>query len=275
MNENYKNVGSLISTFLGLQNSEMTTRNYTSWVEDFFSYAFNDKYSFVTVEQFESITPQMVENYRLYLKQIKNNSANTINSKVSALKKLFEYMYKSGFNIDPKRLEPFNTLKQVDNRYEAFTYEEALRMISKAKEYKNGKQKSFLIELAIMTGIRKNALLNITRENFKLSKKGWIIEVVDKGEKKSVVPITYDFYNNKVKPYIEEYEENQKIFKISERSVDYLIQNLKTDLRIKGNKVFHSLKKVHVNRIGDLSNGDLTLLQLAGKHSDISTTIKY
>ena len=270
-----QDVGLAVETFLSLTNSKSTESNYRVWLKEFFEYAYNKHYSKVYVDEIELLTNQTIELYRVHLLNDKGNSPNSVNSKVSALIKLINYLYKNDFKVDPLKLKPMKTLKTNIDSYEAFTYEEIQDLIETAKTYRNGNQKSLLIELAFKTGIRKDALLKINRDNFKLTETGWVLEVLDKGMKKDIKPLTYEFYNDKILPELNQREDGEKLFQMTDRTVTNLLMKLKEDLCIKGNKTFHSIKKSFVNRVAEISDRDVALMQLAGNHDDVSTTLKY
>lgn len=278
------NVGMVID--IGLKQNKMNSKNtyqsYKSTIDDFCQFVFKCSHNQLTPQQISSINAIFTNEYINYLKS-KGNANRTINQKISALKQMAIWLRKSGYDIDPFVFEPYAKIKSnTDNGYEAFEESEVYKMIDKAKEYKNGEIKSLLIRLAFDTAIRKNALLNLKRENFIKKDGKCFIWVFDKGNKKDIKPINEKLFDyilglmGKFPKALLFKSAGDKRLPIADRTVDRLIDNLKRDLNIKNdNKKFHSIKKASVNRIARLSNNDFSLMKRHANHSNIETTIKY
>ena len=271
------NVGAIIDQSLNQHklNSKNTYSFYKRTINDFCSCIFNGiSYSELTPQMVSVINGSHTVMYANYLAEVRGNGNKTIVQKVSIIKQMATWLKRARFDIDPSMMEMPAKLKYDDeNSSEPFTESEAVAMIEKAKEYENGEKKSLLLRLAFDTAFRKSALLSLKRENFVIRDDKFYTWVYDKGRKKDTKPIMEELYEYIISS-LDTYPK-AALFNMSSRTTERLIIKLKNDLKIRGNKTFHSLKKTSINRIARMSGNDLSLMQRHGNHSNATTTLNY
>lgn len=284
--EKEKNMDLFLDTqkWLSAIESENTRRNYFNHINDFCEFLFGVPLREVTVEMMldNNIDFSTMLKYKNFLDKVKQYSGQTIRSKIYGVKSWLEFLYKTKkYNVvEPSQLKlDKKTMPKVkgNNGSKPFTHNEILAMIEKAKEYKNGEMKSLLIEFAYVTAWRKEAIISSLRygDIYKIKDNAnyWLVDIVDKGEKEDTKAISNDLYNRLIllNP---NYDDNDLIFPLSNTSVDNLINQLKRDLNIQGDKSFHGIKKSSVNRVLELTN-DLLKAQEHACHESIETTAKF
>lgn len=265
-------------------NNENTRRNYKNHINDFCQFLFKAPLEEINKDEIDDINISFntMLNYKTHLSN-KGYEGQTVRTKIYAVNSWLEYLYKHErkYNIpSPDKLKlDRKTMPKVkgNNGSKPFTYNEVLNMICKAKEYKDGEMKSCLIEFALVTAWRKEAIISsITFGSFYKVKDNvdfWLVDIVDKGDKEDTKAISNDLYERlmKLNP---NHEDNDLVFPLSNTSVDNLINQLKKDLNIQGDKSFHGIKKASVVRVLDLTD-NIFIAQKHACHESIETTAKF
>lgn len=276
--------------WLSAMNNENTKRNYRNHINDFCTFLLKFPLEEINKDDIDNanISFNTMLNYKTYMSETKkengdNYGGQTIRTKIYAVNSWLEYLYKHerGYNVpSPDKLKlDRKTMPKVkgNNGSKPFTYNEVLNMICKAKEYKDGEMKSLLIEFALVTAWRKEAIISsISFGSFYRVKDNvdyWLVDIVDKGDKEDTKAISNDLYERlmKLNP---NHEDDDLVFPISNTSVDNLINQLKKDLNIQGDKSFHGIKKASVIRVLDLTD-NIFKAQKHACHESIETTAKF
>lgn len=262
--------------------SSNTSKNYQKHIDDFCTFLFGVPLREVNKTMLikESVDFSTMLRYKNFLST--KHSGQTVRAKYYAVKSWLGYLYKlNNYNIAPPdqlKLDK-KTMPKVkgNNGSKPFTHNEMVSMIEKAKEYPNGAMKSLLLEMAYVTAWRKEALLgNLTYGSIykiKDNSNYWLVNIVDKGEKEDTKAISNDLYS-RIMALNPKHSEKELIFPISDTSADNLVNQLKKDLQIQGDKTFHGIKKASVNRVLDLTD-NLFKAQEHACHESIETTAKF
>jgi integrase len=270
-------IGTRIDNFLNEKKGRSlnTYTNYKIDINQFFQFTFKREYKYLTVQELENVTSDDVTAYRIALNE-EGKANTTINRKIASVRKLFGYLEATYPKIRKAIFNVIDKMKENEaSSYGVLTWEEGTEMINLAKTYKDGEKLSLLIETAIITCYRLDALLRLTVDNIHTETKDGVdyrvIKMIDKGEK-HIKPINDNLYNRLVAIA----EDNQTPFfdftiHTIGRRIKALVEEMGIDSR--RNIKFHSLKKCGINFVFD-STGDIMLAQQQGNHKDAKTTMK-
>jgi site-specific recombinase XerD len=270
-------IGQKVDNFLNDKKARSvnTYKNYKIDIEQFFQFFFDKEYKFVTMEELESLTADDMIKYRNKLIE-SGKVHSTVNRKIVSVKKLFTYMEATNKQIRSAIFNVVEKLKENDTKsYGVLTWEEGQEMMQRALRLKDGDRFSLLIEVAIKTCYRLDALLELTPNHIHLvSQKGQefhVIRIIDKGEKheKSISESLY----NKMMQFVS--SQDEKFFTWSKHTVGRRFQSLVEEMKldVRRNIKFHSLKKCGINFVFD-STGNVMLAQKQGNHKSPTTTMK-
>lgn len=270
--------------FLNSLESNNTKKTYLRAINDFLEYTFNKSLESVTKEELEEkgINYQTMVQYKIFLTDFKNVEGQTIRTKIYSIMSWITYLYKINYklpNPEQLKLEKKIMPKINDNNgSKPFTHKEVMSMIEKSLQYQNGFTKSLLIELAYITSWRKEALLNVKVKDiykYKDDCNYYLIDCLDKGQKQDTKPINLGLYFRILELIkVNNLQPNDKLFNFTAMTCDRLIDSLKKDLNIRGDKTFHSLRKASINRVLDLTD-NLIVAKKHANHDNIATTEKF
>lgn len=214
-----------------------------------------------------------IDRYNLYLTE--RFKGGTVNRKMSSIRSLMKYINRAGsYRLD---LTVFDTesAHSSEESYGVLTFTESQEMARLAKHHTNGKTKSALIKLAVVTSFRVDTLLNLTKNSFKQVDGVWTVTTVGKGGKRDTKAIADDVYASvrEVMPF----DPNKKIFRMTAQTTRNMIRKLCDEMDIPANRniVFHSLKKCGVNEVYMITGHDTAKAQKQGAHQNIATTERY
>ena len=192
---------------------------------------------FFNVENICNITIWMIKKVKYenleqwILKRFEDGkSDNTIKKDVAHLKTFFEYCEDENIikenpinNKKIKKLLKLNLRKDQNSEGIALSEEEVSKLLSVVKN----KRHKLILNLMFQSGLRISGILSLKPENIIYNdiKKGWFLEVIEKGNKKRFVPIKLELVNM-LKEYIYEnkIKENEKIFTISNWAVNKFLK---------------------------------------------------
>lgn len=271
-----KNVWVCISTFFSRieQNSKNTRLTYERAVREFFELT-RGKELEKLVESDLIFTKSEIERYQT---RIKNKyKGTTVNNKMSALKKVYSKLEDNEFDV---RASWFNVDRYSEHEkvgYDPMTFDEVLKSIELVSKTRKGTEKALLIEMAFTTGFRKESLKTITLNDIYNVNGVWVVEAIDKGNKKNKSKLSDDLYKRIVEfVESEKKQKNDAIFQLTNKTIrgmmDYIRDNIDFGRR---NIVFHSLKKAGVEEVAIKSGYDLKAMQAQGNHANISTTLNH
>ena len=265
-----------ITTFLNRKeiDSVSTKENYEAWLREFFIFMCSKDLPTITRDDIYSIRNVDVIRYQAYLTD-RGYKAGTINTKLSAVKSLIDFLSRSDEKISLNTFK-VDRVKGEAESYGSLTLEEIDAMLILVREQRNGEEKSLLIELALKTGIRLAALLslqwsNITKDNE--SEDLWIVNVIDKGKSIDEKIIVNEFYTRICSLKREEMMDS-KIFHLDKKTIQQSMKRLTEELEIdeRRNITFHSLKKSGATYIYELT-GDIKKAQDYCNHKNCGTTM--
>lgn len=270
-----RSVHKSIQTFLNHKGkkSTHTQKAYESDIKMFFSFMRGKDLSDLTENDLNFTQEEVIE-YQDWLMELegKNNKRKykntSINRKINSLRSLYSYLLKNKYDVDAYAFD-IDELPEHDSEViGVLTVEEAKQLVELAKNLPNGLEKSLLIELAYKTSIRLGAILSLKLDNFKKhDDEIWIIEVIDKGNKKDKKPISNEFYNRLINTLNRQKEE--RLFQMSRTTINDAISEICKQMNITKDRniSFHSLKKVAINWILE-ETGDIALALIQGNHSN-------
>jgi integrase len=264
--------------FIARYNNNNTKEGYMSAILDFFSTISNNKFTYLTdinKSLILGVNSLTILEYYNYLN--KNGYAKTtMKYKFAIIKELYKFL------ITLKIYNENNPVDILDRKIKVkdddvagsdiFTIEEIKLLIDNAD-----KKHSTLYKLAVLTGVRVSALLNLTIDSFKIHKDGNItVTGLDKGDKRFTNIITRDVYDNCIELYKKNYKDN-KIFNMTRQNAASQLKTLikKLEIETEDRKLsFHSFKKSAITIAGDLSNGDIRKMLEVSHHSNPELTLK-
>lgn len=259
--------------------SESTAINYERSIRQFFTYMRKGKMLEQLVEADLKFKNSDALRYQLYLSERYENS--TVNAYMFAIQSLYNFLEKNEYPVKAKVMEVDALSTSESESYGKLGLQEAEKMAELVKKQVKGIEKSALIKLAYKTSIREGALLSLEWSDIKKveDKDMYVIETIDKGNKKDRKPISEQMYNEllqiKQQEYYKRYNDN-KVFHITTKTVWQMMNTLRAEMNIPDdrNVVFHSFKNVAINWELQVNN-DVQRAKIQGNHSDVNTTLKH
>jgi integrase len=225
-------------------------------------------------------TNAMMRKYRDHLVEAGELSNSSINTRMAAIRSLFDTLAKDRpyFNTKTLKLKP---LADDSEQYDDFKTEEIELMLEQVKTYSNGLQKYLLLKLACITSFRISSLLNLTWKLIKkydentyevYAKEG----AIGKGNKKDVKSISKEVYEELLQ--LKGKHEDNKLFHMRRETAWGVIKKLVDDLNLNPNNdrvlTFHSLRAHGGNVVYDLT-GDMRLVKQQMNHASEATFLKH
>lgn len=213
---------------------------------------------FGATKNIKKIDYKAILGFKSYLKQ-QGNSKATINGKLTYLRTLLKFAYKSGV-LDKLPVFDFETITEHKTSYiETSTFLEVLRYCKK----NNLSELRQVLLVAYFTGARINNVLSITQRNID---RGYVRFWENKTHKPYSVPISY-----KLKPIL---NENFKGFSLNYQQVYYLFNQIKCELNLDVELTLHSFRHSFCTRL--VRKGvDLPIIQALANHKKITSTMIY
>ena len=274
---NDKNVWGCIDTFLTRvgQNSKNTRNTYERAIRDFFMDMRGKKVENL-VERDLVFTKGQVESYQVRLKE--KFKGTTVNTKMSALKKAYMKLEDYGFDVRATWFDVDRYSEHEKESYDSMTFDEVMKAIELIKETRKGEEKALFIEMAFVTAFRKESLKTISMNSIYRHNDGeYVVEVIDKGNRKSKNKISKDLYKRLYSfAKSEEKGLNENIFVLTNKTIrgmmDYIRDNIDFGKR---RIVFHSLKKASIEEVALQTGYDLKAMQAQGHHASVQTTLDH
>jgi len=241
----------------------------------------NDLYYFklFVKKDLDKVTYEDVRDYLEYL-NLQKEKPSSVKRKISTLKAFYKYLYINGY-IDKKDY-PMNKISspKLDKRLPKFIYyNDLLEMIRESSNDKDGIRDRLIIEMLYATGVRVSELVNIKISDIDFDNKR--IVVMGKGAKERIV--YYGEYAEEVlRKYIDTHNVhnndylflNSKGYKITDRGIRYIIDNIMQRLSVKVHVTPHVLR--HTFATDMLNNGcDIKVVQELLGHSSLKATEIY
>lgn len=260
------------------KNSENTYKNYIRYFEEFFRYMFNKSITEITWDDITNdnkLNRTQVTKYQLEFSEIHANSY--VNNKLSAVRKLFEYLARENENITINiKAFDIEDLNEHKDSYDPFTEEEIENLIEFAKGEYHGDIQSLAFRTFYNTGLRREPVLSLEWNQIKKvldhdsHQMVWCIVTTIKRDKEVTVPISEDFYNELC--VLKKYN-NDRVFKIDVRAlyktIDRFCEEYGIDTNERNLKI-HSIRKTAGMRVYQMYG--IKAAQEFLHHNHISTT---
>lgn len=259
-------------------NSKATYGAYLADAKQFIRYLFGDKTYVSNTELAENFTRPNLIRYRNYLVKDLGLKANSINRKFSSIKELSKFMYGLEYPADFNVFESLQYMKSDSHSYEALTVEEADMIIEwiKANERKDRLKKYYYCQIALDTGLRAEAINNLTKASFIVKDNRVLVRGFDKGTKEFVKVISPQFYNELYYELEFDLKEiDEPLFSFTSQQRSEMMKRAKKGLGWEHRRIaFHSFKKAAVTNVYTETK-DIRLAQQVGGHSSVVTTERY
>ncbi|WP_405101477.1 tyrosine-type recombinase/integrase [Oceanobacillus sp. FSL H7-0719] len=272
-----------IQFFLDGLESESTRSSYENNIRMFVEWKWNIPIEHIQPSHFNSLTYTDTQKFRNHLRR--KYTANTTNNKMVSLFSLLselnkiqsetgEYLY--DINIDKIRTK---SLRVTDvNSSGDITWEEVDEWIEhlKTNPINNSKRKCTFLHLARVTGLRKEALAELTYRDLRKNGSVWQLKSTLKGKTRLVsikdedVQMLYDIRKD-------ETDKDEKILKLSSKTMERTIAYLKEtfDIPEERNVTVHSLRGLSIYEAYLSSGNDILVAQAHAGHSKLETTYGY
>lgn len=275
---NIKTVYNAINLFLqtkGLR-SENTSVAYEIDIRQFFRVTRGMELEELTWNEIEFEHTEVVQ-YQMHLVN-SGLSNSTINRKMTSVHSLFKFLKRDhqDINVDAFKVDKLSESRK--NSYGVLTLDECWQMIELVKKQYKGEEKALLIELAMATSIRKEALLSLKWEDITYNKQYnvWVVNVIDKGDKKDEKPIPDELYQKLLVLKHHRKASDGYVFHLDSKTPDAMMEVLCKEMGIpeERNIVFHSIKKITINYSLDVLK-DVKKATEQGNHASMDTMYKY
>ena len=266
------NVYGSIITYLNRvrQESENTAVTYEKAIRDFFITTRNKKIENLTEPDLK-YTMMDVEAYQTELR--KTFKASTVNTKMSAIKKLMDKLEGYGLDVNSKvfNVERYKEYDTVS--YDPMTKEEVLEAIDIVSKTRKGEEKALFINVAFVTAFRKESILNLKWSDIEYFKGVWTIKTLGKGNVWDRKKIPQSLFLG-LTEYREKIDKRDRIFTLSNTTINGMMKLIREKIDFgERNIAFHSLKKTSIEETALITNYDLKAMQAQGNHSNVSTTL--
>lgn len=275
--EGDKNVWGCLDTFLTRvgQNSKNTRNTYERAIRDFFMDMRGKKVENL-VERDLIFTKNQVESYQVRLKE--KFKGTTVNTKMSALKKVYMKFEDYGFDVRATWFDVDRYSEHEKESYDSMTFDEVMKAIELIKETRKGEEKALFIEMAFVTAFRKESLKTISMNSiYKHNDGEYVVEVIDKGNRKSKNKISKDLYERLYSfAKSEEKGLDESIFVLTNKTIRGMMDHIRENIDFgKRRIVFHSLKKASIEEVALQTGYDLKAMQAQGHHASVQTTLDH
>lgn len=259
--------------------SKNTMAEYESDIRQFFRYFRNKDIEQLTEEDLYFLNSDMMD-YQTYLstehvKQGGGHYSNTsVNRKIASIISLYTFLKRNGYNVDPEMLK-VDDLASDGKPRGYLAPDEVVHMCDVVLNQRLGEEKRALIMLALRTGLRKDALLNLkwsqitphpSKEDY------YLITTFDKGSQQEK-----EIHKKMYEVLLSEKRDEERVFCMDVKTVNKMMETLCKDMGIGEyrNITFHSIKKASGQYVYDETGGDIYAVQKQLGHKSINTSAKY
>lgn len=262
--------------------SKRTPEEYLRDITHFFKFATDKDIQFIRTPDL-MISKDTVYDYVI---ELMNNGLKKVTAlrKLAAVKSFYTHLQSVDYPVNPSWFK-IEELTNDAEGYDALTWEEVERFIEIVKPTRKGKMKALLIETAVRTSFRFEALMGLTVDSLEMKDGVWTlktIEVRDKGDKVNQIAIPSDLRDR----LLEQAEENKKdkkikegrFFALTKKSVRKMIEDCCKEMGIDRTKrriVFHSFKSAGITEVFIVSGGDLQAVKEQGHHESVKTSLEH
>lgn len=260
--------------------SQGTRVMYEKDIRQFFKVYRNKELEHLTEEDLQIKKRDMI-GYRKYLQDNFELANVTINGKLTAVKRLYQYL-SDEYDVNMAAFN-FKRLKDQENPYAKLSQTEAERFAEVAYETEREKQwlKRCMILFAIRSSFRLREILNLKWNDFEEEDSYVKVTTVGKGQKKNTTSISKKLYSQiydlKEMNKSNNWKDPEIVFQISDKAVNQMMSRLREKMNIpkERNLTFHSFRSVAIDYILDTTNGNITEAAIHANHSSTATTFKH
>jgi len=244
---------------------------YIGIIKNYIEYCYNNKINYL------EITVETIHTFLLYTKN-KGLVNGTLNNYIKALRCFYKFLleYQKVEEITVNIINSI-TLLPVERKIQDFFSKEELEEIVEMGQsfcyHVDPYKLKALIWFLFYTGIRKNELLNIKRQDIDLKECSAIIRVPTKSKKERVV-----IFPRKLSKILQDYfsieEEDKNAFNITIGILQHLVKQLKDFSPEHKNFTLHNLRHSFANMLA--KNGiDIRVAQKLLGHQSLQSTLIY
>lgn len=262
--------------------SERTIEAYMITLKEFHEYCIERD-----IVDVDEVTTNFVKKYLLYCKKERENSPNTVNTKLKNLRVFFNFMVDCDYiKTSPcKKIEALKT----DVKIEVFSDNHIRQMLSYYRRLKN-RDKTFyafrdhtIIITLLGTGIRLGELCNLKWSSIDFD--SYAITVFGKGREQQTIPVTEKLIKelieykifcernfNQISDFVFVNAYNKKL---TENAVQNIFKRLSKVMNFKDVRLSaHTFRHTFAHRFL-MNGGDVFTLQRMLRHKKLSMTEKY
>jgi site-specific recombinase XerD len=280
----------IIEAYLSTLNSDNTRDSFRRAINSFFSTLYpND----ILTAEMMIINPAQAQGYALMYKNAYRNKeimASTYNSKIKGIKYFYDWLIVqttlNTMNMKIFNVNPFAQVKLISESDSVgsmpLEIDEVILMLANPYGHNDHikERNSLLLEMAITTGIRRTAITSITINNIKKIGNNWVLEVMDKGNKRDIKSIN-NYYDRLIKWYNHDKlfrtptEDKDVIFNISDKTANRIIKTWVEKVGINKDITFHSLRVTTAIEIFKREGNNIFAVQSYLNHSSANTSKIY
>lgn len=269
-NENLE-IREAVKTFLDrvAQNSINTSKNYKGHINQFFRLTRNKTIEQLMVRDLQ-YTSQEVEAYQTGLKE--KYKASTVNSKMSAIKELFNRLDRYDFDVNIKAFDVDAYRIYDSKKWDALEKEEVEVIMPEVEKTWRGYEKVLVIRIACATAFRSASILSLKKDDL-IIKDGYpALKTIGKGQKHDIKKIPKSLYDDLIE--FTKYSEDNRLITLNHNHVQDMMNFINKSFDF-GNRsiVFHSFKKTSIDEMGIRTGYNIKAMQRHGAHSSAKTTM--
>lgn len=279
----------IIESYLSTLKNEHTARAYKRSIYEFFNFMYPNMELHANMLIVDPVHAMAYVQELQKLLDKGDIKTPTFNNKIKGCRQFYDWIIEqTTLNTSSKKtfnINPFRTVKQMaENNTEGsepLSPEEVLKMLDKPYgDSRHIQERNMLmLEIAVSTGIRGEALLGIKEENIKYVCGSWVIDTKDKFDKDVVRPIN-NYHDQLMKWYkadlnMRRTENNGTIFNLHEHSANRIVREWAKVCKIDKKITFHSLRTTTACQVYHLFDENLGRTKAVMQHSHIETTDIY
>lgn len=260
-----------LESFLRLQNSEMTKKNYSESINPFLTY-----FKVNTIEDLLKLTLDDYVDYRDYLIEEKGNCTNTVNTRFMGISSFLSYLKDElNINIPNYACSVAKRLVVQSKKSTSLNVNEAISLLNVCKN----PREYAIIMLFLNNGLRISELVNLELEDY--DSENCTISIIRKGGIRKTLPISQEV-NSAISEYLKHRKNGTctKLFvsnggaKMYPYSIDRTIKKLTKRAHIETDISAHSLRRTLATDLHRTGYDIKEIKDVLG-HKSISTTALY
>ena len=260
-----------LESFLRLQNSEITKKDYAGSILPFFEH-----FGINNIEDLKKLTIEDYVDYRDYLMNEKGNCANTVNTRFMGISSFLSYLSNElNVNIQNYACSVAKRLVIQSKKSTSLNANEAVDLLNVCKN----PREYAMIMLFLNNGLRMSELVNLELSDYDTENN--TISVIRKGGVKKVIPISQEV-NSAIYEYLKyrKHTDCSKLFvsnggkKMCPYSINRTIKKLTRKANIETDISAHSLRRTLATDLHK-SGYDIKEIKDVLGHKSINTTALY